>query len=211
MREKIEAGEKADVFTSADLGHPLKLERDGRARKAVMFTRNTLCAMAAPGVALSRENFLDKLLSAEVKLGTATPRADPSGDYTWEMFKLADKERPGAYAALDAKARQIFGGAAPQPGQPAPPDPIVEGFRAGTVNVAIAYCTSAAQRRRDLPELQVVEVPAAIRTGPEYGLALLKDADPRAVDLALYILSPEGQATLARHGFNPVGLPAPKR
>ena len=38
----------------------------------------------------------------------------------------------------------------------------------------------------------------------------VKDANPRAEDLALYMLSPEGQQVFARFGFAPVGLPAPE-
>ena len=36
---------------------------------------------------------------------------------------------------------------------------------------------------------------------------MLKNGGPRAAELALYMLSPEGQATLARFGFIPVSLP----
>jgi len=36
---------------------------------------------------------------------------------------------------------------------------------------------------------------------------VLKNGGPRAAELALYMLSPEGQATLARFGFIPVSLP----
>src|SRR5262245_11997561 len=39
MRGKIEAGDRVDLFTSADMGHPLKLQQDGRAASVVMFTR----------------------------------------------------------------------------------------------------------------------------------------------------------------------------
>ena len=53
MRERIERGEKVDVFASADLGHPLTLQREGRAMVVAMFTRNTLCAVALPRVGLT--------------------------------------------------------------------------------------------------------------------------------------------------------------
>jgi len=43
-----------------------------------------------------------------------------------------------------------------------------------------------------MAELQVAEVPREIAVGPEYGLAILKGADPRATDLALFMLSPDG-------------------
>ena len=39
--------------------------------------------------------------------------------------------------------------------------------------------------------------------------ALIKGARPTAADLILYILSVDGQRTLARHGFAAVGLPTP--
>ena len=60
-----------------------------------------------------------------------------------------------------------------------------------------------------LPELQLVDIPETLSVGPEYRLALLKGAQPAATDLVLDILSLDGQATLKRFGFNPVGLPSP--
>src|SRR5499433_3385936 len=107
MRERIERGERVDLFASADMGHPLKLREQGRATTVAMFTRNTLCAVATPHVGLTTGNFLDKLLEPGIKLGTSTPKADPSGDYTWAMFRLADRLRPGSFAVLDTKAQQI--------------------------------------------------------------------------------------------------------
>ena len=207
MRERIERGERVDLFASADMGHPLKLREQGRATTVAMFTRNTLCAMATPRLGLTTANVLDKLLDPGVKLGTSTPGADPSGDYTWAMFRLADKLRPGSFAVLDKKAQQIVGGALPS--APAGgPDAIVAALRDGVVDVHIGYCTSARLRLSQLPDLQVVDIPDSLRVGPEYGLALLKEAQPASASLMLYILSVDGQATLEKFGFRPVGLPS---
>ena len=208
MRERIERGERVDLFASADMGHPLKLREQGRATTVAMFTRNMLCAMAMPHAGLTTANFLDKLLDPGVKLGTSTPRADPSGDYTWAMFRLADRLRPGSFAVLDTKAQQIVGGALPNTSASSP-DPTVTALRDGGVDVAIGYCTSARLRLSQLPTLHIVDIPEALRVGPEYGLALLKDAHPAATGLMLYILSVDGQATLEKFGFRPVGLPSP--
>lgn len=205
MRGRIEGSERVDVFTSADMGHPLKLRAEGRAVHVAMFTRNALCGMAKPELGLTSANFLDKLLDPAVKLGTSTPGADPSGDYTWAMFRLADKLRPGAFATLDGKAQQLVGGSM---GGAGGPDPFVAAFAEGRVDLFIGYCSGGAARARDVPGLELAELPAEISVGPEYGLAILKDADPRAHDLAWRILSPEGQATLAKRGFKPIGLPA---
>jgi molybdate transport system substrate-binding protein len=62
-----------------------------------------------------------------------------------------------------------------------------------------------------VPELHVAALPSEIATGPEYGPAVLKGADPRALDLALFMLSPEGQQIFSNYGFAPVGLPARER
>jgi molybdate transport system substrate-binding protein len=207
LRERIEKGEHADLFAPADMGHPLKLLQDGRATRVAMFTRNTLCAVAVPKVGLTTANFLERLIDPSVKLGTSTPKADLAGDYTWEMFRRADGLRPGSYGILDKRAQQIVGGPtnnAPVEGK----DPAVAALAAGKVDVVIGYCTSGKLRLVQIPELQVAAVPSEIATGPEYGLAVLKGADPRALDLALCMLSPEGQQIFANYGFAPVGLPA---
>lgn len=206
MRDKIEAGDAVDVFTSADMGHALKLREDGRAAAVAMFTRNRLCAFAAPRAGLTAEDFADRLLDPAVKIGTSTPKADPGGDYTWAMFHKIDAVKPGAFARLDAKAKKIVGGTTVA--DPNDPDPIASAFRRGDIDVMIAYCSGAAQRRAATPDLQVIPVPAPFATGPEYGVALTRLDKPAAVGLMLAILSPEGQATLARYGFDPVGLPA---
>jgi molybdate transport system substrate-binding protein len=53
-----------------------------------------------------------------------------------------------------------------------------------------------------------VPFPSELQVGPEYGLAVLKDAQPAALLLALTILSPDGQKVMAQHGFKPVTLPS---
>ena len=208
LRERIEKGEKTDLFASADMGHPLDLLADGRATRVDMFTRNELCAFAAPEVGLTQANFIDRLLDPAVKLGTSTPKADPAGDYTWLMFHRTDAIHPGAFTTLDQKAQQIVGGPtnnAPVGGK----DPAAAALIAGRIDVMIGYCSGAKRMQSQVPDVQMVPVPKDIAAGPEYGLAILKGADPRAEDFALYMLSPEGQQIFAQFRFAPVGLPTP--
>ncbi|MBP2300521.1 substrate-binding domain-containing protein [Azospirillum picis] len=206
MRDRIEASEAVDLFTSADMEHALTLRRDGRASAVVMFTRNRLCAFAKPGAGLEAASFAQRLLDPSVRIGTSTPKADPGGDYTWEMFRRIDRHHPGAFATLDGKAKKIVGGSTAA--DPSDSDPIASAFARDDITVMIAYCSGAEQRRQATPDLQVVPVPPPYATGPEYGLAITSLRKPAAVGLMLAILSPEGQATLARFGFDPVGLPA---
>lgn len=207
LRERIEKGEHADLFASADVGHPLELLKKGRGTRVVMFTRNRLCGLAVPRIGLTMANFVDRLLDPAVKLGTSTPKADPAGDYTWEMFHRIDALHPGSYAILDKKAQQIVGGPTNN-ANVSGKDPAVAALASGKVDIVIGYCTSAKLRLSQMPQLQVAEVPRAIATGPEYGLAILNGADPRTADFALFMLSPGGQQIFADYGFAPVALPA---
>lgn len=209
LRERIEKGERADLFGSADMGHPLKLLAEGRAVRVAMFTRNALCGIALPKVGLTTANFLERLLDASVKLGTSTPKNDPAGDYTWAMFRRADVLRPGSYAILDKKADEVGGG--PQTSAPAVGggDPVAAALSSGRIDVMIGYCSGRKRLAALVPTVQFIKPPIAIATGPEYGLAVLKGAGPRAEDFALFMLSPEAQQVLAHDGFAPVGLPTP--
>ena len=117
LRARIEKGEPADVFASADMGHPQALALAGRSAAPVVFARNRLCALVAQGVEVTTDTLLERMLDPRIKLGTSTPRADPGGDYAWQLFEKAEQLRPGAFKALDAKALKLTGG----PDSPTPP------------------------------------------------------------------------------------------
>src|SRR5262245_52418261 len=87
LRERIETGEPAQVFASADTEHPQRLANAGDWEAPVVFTRNALCALAAPQVDASPQTLLATMLRPDVRLGTSTPGADPSGDYAWALFR----------------------------------------------------------------------------------------------------------------------------
>jgi molybdate transport system substrate-binding protein len=210
LRQRIEEGEHADLFASADVAHPLALLKQGFATRVAMFTRNRLCGIAVPKPGWTTDNFIDRLLDPTVRLGTSTPKADPAGDYTWAMFHKIDALRPGGYANLDQKAQQIVGGPtnnAPAGGM----DPVAAAFAGNRIDVFIGYCSGSKRLLAEVPTLQIVALPDAVAIGPEYGLAILKGADPHTGDFALFMLSPGGQQTFADHGFAPVALPTPGR
>jgi len=209
MRERIEAGESVDVFTSADIGHARKLVQDGRATIMAMFAQNTLCLLAAARFGpVASDNALDALLRDGVRVGVSPAKIDPLGDYTVELFEVADRLRPGAARRLRERAVVIDN----PPGSPRPRtgDYTLDALADGRVDVAIVYCSGRDRYARLSAETAFVALAEALQVGPQYGLAVLKDAKPAAMLLALTILSPEGQAILARNGFKPVGLPAPR-
>jgi ABC-type molybdate transport system substrate-binding protein len=200
LRERIERGEAADVFASADIDHPDRLAKAGAWRPPVVFARNVLCALTAPALTITPAGLLDTMLRPDVRLGTSTPKADPSGDYAWALFRRADSVRPGAFATLEAKALKLTGG----PDSPRPPPGV--GTYAwvmdqGQADVFLTYCTNAVAAQREMPRLGIVAVPPELQVGAAYGLTVRRDAPASAAQFVELLLSPEGQSTLARFGF----------
>jgi molybdate transport system substrate-binding protein len=206
LRERIEKGEPAEVFASADVGNAQALAHAGRAAPPVVFARNRLCALVAPDVDAAPDTLLDRMLDPRVKLGTSTPRADPSGDYAWQLFEKADKLRPGAYAILDSKALKLTGG----PDSPPPPSnrSLYGALIAdGKADIFLTYCTNAIQAVREVPGARMLAIPEPLAVGASYGMTVLNDARPAAQRFALFIVSLPAQEILARHGFAPVAVP----
>src|SRR5262245_20797692 len=110
LRERIESGAAAHVFASADTGHPKRLAEQGRAATPVLVFADELCALVRAGLSVSSETLLDVLLDPKVRLGTSTPKADPSGDYAFALFAKAEALKAGAKAILESKALQLTGG-----------------------------------------------------------------------------------------------------
>jgi molybdenum ABC transporter molybdate-binding protein len=202
LRERIAKGEPAEVFASANMEHPQSLEKAGRAGPVKLFARNRLCALTSPGTSATSGNLLDRMLDPAVKLGTSTPKADPSGDYAWELFEKAEKLRPGSFQKLSAKALKLVGG----PDSPqAPPGRTVYGMllAEGKADLFLTYCTNALQAQQENRAFHVVEVPPPLAVGADYGLTVIEGGRPQAERFAQFILSRAGQAILARHGFTP--------
>lgn len=206
LEDRLARGEAGEVFASANLAHPQALGQGGLAGPTVLFARNELCAFVRPGLAATSATLLELMLDPKVKLGTSTPRADPSGDYAFAVFARAEALKSGAKAALEAKALQLTGG----PGSaPAPGGVNVYGHKlaSGEADLFLAYCTNARALAQEQPGVQLVRLPGALAVGADYGLTVLNRASPNGWRLAMFILSPPGQAILAKHGFAAPALP----
>jgi ABC-type molybdate transport system substrate-binding protein len=200
LKDEIAAGAKADVFASANMDHPQALSAANKSGPVMLFARNRLCALVKPGLKVDRASLLDRMLDPAIKLGTSTPKADPSGDYAWAVFRKAEAIKSGAQAALEKKALQLMGGAdsaAPPPGR------LVYGWNIeeGRADIFLAYCTATRESKKQNPQLQIVELPDSLAVGADYGLTVIAGAPPAAEAFAQFIMSPEGQTILTGHGF----------
>lgn len=202
LRKEIAGGAKADVFASANMTHPQALHAAGKSAPVRQFARNKLCALVKPGLAVTSDNLLDRILDSNVKLGTSTPKADPSGDYAFESFAKAEAVKPGAKAALEKKALKLTG--AKDSAKP-PPGRIAYGWHVdqGRADIFLTYCTNALVAKKQYPGQQMVDLPESLAVGADYGLTVMNDATGAAGQLADFILSPDGQKILAAYGFSP--------
>ena len=200
LRERIEQGAPAQVFASADTKHPQRLANQGQWQAPVVFTRNTLCALAQGTVAVAPDTLLSTMLQPQVRLGISTPKADPAGDYAWALFQKAEALQPGATARLEAKALQLTGGANSAQA-PAGRNTYAWVMDQNRADVFLTYCTNAVAARAEVPSLQVVAVPEALQVGAAYGLTVRAGAPAQAQAFAQAVLQPPAQAVLRRLGF----------
>ncbi len=196
LRERIEQGEKVDLFASANTAHPLALQQQGKALSVEKFCGNSLCVTARKGPELEKLNWLSVLLDPRFRLATSTPRSDPCGDYTWQMFELIERRHPDAGATLRNKALRLVGGktsAKVPEGKPAAEWLICT----GQADVFIGY-TSYATLLRENDALEVFNIPADYNQRANYALATCTDD---AKPLAAFILPEAGQHILQNAGF----------
>ena len=201
LRQRLESGEQADLYLSANMDHPRKLVEDGRASVVIPFARNRLCVISKKGLGMTQANMLDLILAPSTRVATSTPIVDPGGDYTWAAFDRAEALRPGAKAILDAKAIRVIGSnlMTPLPGKSL----AASVFLADKADVLIYYCSGAADALREAPDLVSMTLPADLDVPVAYGMALLT-SNPTAQQLALFVLSEKGQAVLSHYGLIPI-------
>jgi molybdate transport system substrate-binding protein len=203
----------AHVFASANMEHPQALATTGRFAATRRFTRNNLCVLTAmPGLTaalngeLSDDQLVGLLLNPAVKVGTSTPLADPSGDYTWQLFdkiEASEAGPAGSASALKAKALQLTGG----PNSPPPPaDRNVYGVltSAGKADVFITYCTNAIIARSEVPSLRVLSISARLNVSADYGMTVALSAPLAAKSFADFLVSAQAQKVLQSAGFSPL-------
>jgi len=207
LRARIEAGEKVDLFASADQRHPARLLALGLATRVATFARNALSLVALPRLGLTAENLLDRLLDGDLVLGVFPPVDDPLGDYTRAVFHRAERLRPGSLRALEQKARIIERPAIG--GSTTAGSAVVESLlERGAIDLHICYRSTARKRLQPaLPGLIVVDLPSTLQVRAHYAFALLRHAHEATAAFGDFILSAEGQSRLAHHGFVPVRRP----
>ena len=192
LRQQIVNGAPADVFASAD---ETAMDKAVEAKAVVPDTRhdlatNSLVMIVPADSKLTVPSVRDSVAMPQVKrIALGDPASVPVGRYT-----KAALEREGSWSAVNAKA--VLASNVRQ---------ALDYVARGEVDAGFVYSTDAALMPNKVKIAAVVptEKPVA------YPIALVKGsahgADAGA--FASFVLSPDGQAILAKYGFKPPARP----
>ena len=160
MRERIEHGEQADLFASADIGHARILVEHDLAGVMVMFARNSVCVLAPGQLGVTEATIVDKLLDTATRIGISTPKIDPLGDYTVEIYQRISGAHAGA--ADDLMARSTVIEVPPGSSLPRSGDVFADALRVGRVDLEILYCSARDRYIRLLPAASMTPLPTEL-------------------------------------------------
>jgi len=190
LRTQIEHGAPADAFASADWKHMQALVAGRLASAPRTFARNE------PVLVVPRENPAGLRTLADLprakRIVVGAPEV-PIGAYTLRILEAASaRYGAGFRAAVEARVvsremnvRQVL-----------------SKVTLGEADAAIVYRTDAAAAGRDI---EVMPIPVELNAIAEYPVAVVEHArEPGlAREFVDLLLSPAGQETLARFGFQP--------
>lgn len=198
LRTQLEQGATADVFASAD-----QIQLD-RARSAGLiagpdraFAENRLVIVAPAANPAAVASPAD-LARPGLRLVTAGPEV-PIGVYTQHVLDVLSQDlRYGADFKDQVNANVVS--REPNVRQ------VLAKVQLGEADVAVVYRSDATATG----DLLTLEVPEAASVVPAYPIALVKGGEnpDGGQTFVEYVLSPAGQAILARWGFTPVRLAA---
>lgn len=184
LLKQIEQGAPVDVFASADQ----KTMDDAAAKNLIdaasrkNFAQNSL-VLAIPADGKKVKNLASLTDAAVTKIGVGNPETVPVGRYTKAALeKLGVWEKISAKCILAESVRQVL-----------------DYLSRGEVDAGFVYATDAKQGGdkvnivEEIPAEKPVSYPAAVLAA--------SNNKPEAAAFVAFLLSPEGNAVLAKYGF----------
>jgi molybdate transport system substrate-binding protein len=192
-RLQIQQGAPADVFLSADNTSLALLTSANLAEKPQLFAKNHLVLIAAKSERIGIKSPRD-LTKRGAKL-VLPQQASPIGKYTYLLLTNLESEY-----GKDYKARVLANKVSEEQNVKA----VVAKVALGEADAAFCYVSDVTPEVR--AKVKAIAIPAALNVTATYPLAVITASRQKALarDFVKLVLSPQGQAVLAKHGLIPV-------
>jgi molybdate transport system substrate-binding protein len=194
LANQLAQGAGADVFASADQAQMDSARKaDAIVGRERVFARNRL-VLIVPKDNPRQVTSLEDLAREGLKFVTAQPSV-PIGQYTAQLLDKAAADP--AYGA-DFKDRVQRNTVSREDNV----RQVVSKVQLGEADAAVVYATDVTPQVRD--QLQQIKLPDALQTTATYPIAVAKGSNSAGGEaFSTFVLSPAGQAILARWGFLP--------
>ena len=198
LRTQLAQGARADVFASADEPNMAGAEKDGTISGAPQIFARNLLVVVVPAKNPAGIHTLQDLAKPKLKL-VLTNKDVPVGNYARQALeKLSHDPSYGPDFAQRVLTNLVS--------EETNVKQVAAKVQLGEADAGIVYSTDVNPALRD--PVRVIQVPPAFNVIAKYPIAVVKGARNEAGARAFiaYVLSPTGQAILARHGFLVSGM-----
>lgn len=194
LRIQIEQGAPADVFLSANMTYMDPLVKAGLAEKSTVFAHNRLVILV-PRSNPAKVNAPQDLAKPGLTLVVAAAET-PIGRYTRES--IGKMEACGRYGDR-FEERVLANVRSNEPTVKA----VVAKVHLGEADAGICYSSDITPTVRG--DVKVIAIPDDVNIVADYPIARLTGAREKALagDFVQFVLSPDGQRLLEKHGFIP--------
>jgi molybdate transport system substrate-binding protein len=198
LRTQLAQGARADVFASADEPNMVGAEKDGTIGGAPQIFARNLLVVVVPAKNPAGIDTLHDLAKPKLKL-VLTNKDVPVGNYARQALeKLSQDPSYGSDFAKRVLANLVS--------EETNVKQVASKVQLGEADAGIVYSTDVTPALRTA--VRVLQIPAEFNVIAKYPIATVKGAHNEAGAQAFiaYVLSPAGQAILARHGFLVSGM-----
>ena len=197
LKGDIEEGAPCDIFLSANGKFQRQLKRKGFLNSYRVFAYDYLAA-ATPynnPAHITESNLIQKLMDSNVTLTTSSPHSDPAGDYTWNMFKIINKQFPGAFKKITGHANHLLDAALVMP--------VLE---SGNTDLGILYTSQLLELKRSGAKINIIKIPKKYNTHAKFTASVLNQSKYKSLDkdFIKLLFSKKGKKILKHWGFSPV-------
>ncbi len=199
LKGDIEEGAPCDIFLSANGKFQRQLKRKGFLISYKVFAYDYLAA-ATPynnPAHVTKFNLIQKLMDPNVTLTTSSPHSDPAGNYTWKMFKIINKQIPGAFKKITDHANHLLDAALVMP--------ILE---SGNTDLGILYASQLLELKRSGARINIIPIPAKYNAHAKFTVSILSQSKYKTLDrdFVKLLFSNRGKRILRYWGFSPVNF-----